>query len=176
MQVILLLHKVVAGLLCTDLAAGRRASELVRIEYEDLEAVLTIDDAAKRADAVISEAKFEKLQPIDMPPKERVRRTKTTYRVEEIHIILDPCTRLNRPQVRTFRGRVHLGGQEHFYMEPHAVLVVPSGEKDEMTVHASTQDAMTIQVPKMAAYMRSICLIRAKVTLYGNINSKTDLF
>ena len=65
--------KVVAGLLCTDLAAGRRASELVRIEYEDLEAVLTIDDAAKRADAVISEAKFEELQPIDMPPKERVR-------------------------------------------------------------------------------------------------------
>ena len=62
----------------------------------------------------------------------------------------DVMTRLTCPQVRTFRGRVHLGGQEHFYMEPHAVLVVPSGEKDELTVHASTQDAMTIQVSKIA--------------------------
>ena len=41
---------------------------------------------------------------------------------------------------------MHVGGQEHFYMEPHAVLVVPSGEKDEMIVHANTQDSMRVQV------------------------------
>ena len=51
-------------------------------------------------------------------------------------------------QVQTFRGRVHIGGQEHFYMEPHAVLVVPSGEKDEMVVHTNTQDSMRVQATK----------------------------
>ena len=40
---------------------------------------------------------------------------------------------------------MHIGGQEHFYMEPHAVLVVPSGEKDEMVVHTNTQDSMRVQ-------------------------------
>ena len=40
---------------------------------------------------------------------------------------------------------MHIGGQEHFYMEPHAVLVVPSGEKEEMVVHTNTQDSMRVQ-------------------------------
>ena len=64
--------QVIAGLLCTDLEAGRRAREVVRIEYEDLEAILTIEEAMKRAE-VVGEAKIEKLQHIDdMPPKEQV--------------------------------------------------------------------------------------------------------
>ena len=64
--------QVVAGVLCTDLEAGRRAREMVRIEYEDLEAILTIEEAMKSAE-VLGEYKLEKNQPIDdMPPKEQV--------------------------------------------------------------------------------------------------------
>lgn len=67
--------QVVAGLLCTDVEAGRQARGLVRIEYEDLEAILTIEEAMRSAE-VVSEAKIEKLQPIDdMPPKQQVIRT-----------------------------------------------------------------------------------------------------
>jgi hypothetical protein len=36
-------------------------------------------------------------------------------------------------------GEVRIGGQEHFYLETHASLVVP-GENDEFTVYASTQN------------------------------------
>ena len=34
--------------------------------------------------------------------------------------------------------QVELGGQEHFYWEPHAALAVP-GERGELTVHYTTQ-------------------------------------
>ena len=40
---------------------------------------------------------------------------------------------------RTIVGEVLLGGQEHFYFEPHTALVIPSGEKKEMTVFFNTQ-------------------------------------
>ena len=64
--------QVIAGLLCTDLEAGQRAREMVRIEYEDLEAILTIEEAMKSAE-VLGEYKLEKNQPVDdMPPKEQV--------------------------------------------------------------------------------------------------------
>ena len=68
--------QVVAGLLCKNAEAGRLAREMVRIEYEDLDAILTIEEAIKSAE-VISEAKIEKLQHIDdMPPKEQVMKGK----------------------------------------------------------------------------------------------------
>ena len=35
-------------------------------------------------------------------------------------------------------GEFTLGGQEHFYLEPHAILAVP-GEFGEMTIHSTTQ-------------------------------------
>ena len=40
---------------------------------------------------------------------------------------------------KTIVGEVTLGGQEHFYFEPHTALAVPNGEKEEMTVYFSTQ-------------------------------------
>ena len=67
--------QVIAGLLCKDLEAGRRAREMVRIEYEDLEAILTIEEAMKSAE-VLGEYKLEKNQHVDdMPPKEQVSNT-----------------------------------------------------------------------------------------------------
>ncbi len=37
-------------------------------------------------------------------------------------------------------GRVHLGGQKHFYLEPNSVVVSQTGEKDELVVHLGTQN------------------------------------
>ena len=36
-------------------------------------------------------------------------------------------------------GRVLLGGQEHFYLEPHSALAVPAGDGRGLTVFLSTQ-------------------------------------
>ena len=40
--------------------------------------------------------------------------------------------------VGSVEGTVELGGQEHFYWEPHTALVVP-GERGELLVHYTTQ-------------------------------------
>ena len=40
--------------------------------------------------------------------------------------------------IGSVEGKVELGGQEHFYWEPHAALAVP-GERGELTVHYTTQ-------------------------------------
>lgn len=45
----------------------------------------------------------------------------------------------------TVRGLVRLGGQEHYYFEPHTALAVPGGEKGEMTLYFSTQLPSLVQ-------------------------------
>jgi xanthine dehydrogenase molybdopterin-binding subunit B len=42
-------------------------------------------------------------------------------------------------------GSIRVGGQEHFYLEPHGCVVIP-GECDEMTVISSTQCVNDVQV------------------------------
>ena len=43
-------------------------------------------------------------------------------------------------------GQVEVGGQEHFYMEPHNVRVVPTGEDGEIVVHSGDTRITRIQV------------------------------
>ena len=43
-------------------------------------------------------------------------------------------------------GGIHIGGQEHFYLETQACLVVPRGEGGEMEIFSSTQFPSTMQV------------------------------
>lgn len=47
------------------------------------------------------------------------------------------------------QGEVHVGGQDHFYLETHGCLALPKGENDEMEIFASTQCVDGTQ--KMAA-------------------------
>ena len=42
-------------------------------------------------------------------------------------------------------GTVLLGGQEHFYWEPHTALAVPVQEKQEITVHCGVQGPSGLQ-------------------------------
>ena len=46
---------------------------------------------------------------------------------------------------RTIKGTVTIGRQEHAYMEPHAALVVPVGEKDEFVCYCTTQQPAKVQ-------------------------------
>ena len=41
---------------------------------------------------------------------------------------------------------VHVGGQDHFYLETQCCLVIPKGEGGEMEIIASTQDLKAIQM------------------------------
>ncbi len=91
--------------------AARRAARLARIEYEELPAILGI-------------------WPLD-PLQDRLVTTPLTLRRGDAAAAIAAAP-------RQVKGRMKLGGQDHFYLEGQVSLAVP-GEDDEVTVYCSTQ-------------------------------------
>ena len=95
---------------------ARAAARLGRITYEELPAILTVDEAMQ--------AKSFLMDPYDMK------------RGDPEAAITAAANQLS--------GRLYVGGQEHFYLEGQGALAIP-GEDDEMLVHSSTQHPSEIQ-------------------------------
>uniref|UniRef100_A0A2K5CTC0 aldehyde oxidase n=1 Tax=Aotus nancymaae TaxID=37293 RepID=A0A2K5CTC0_AOTNA len=101
----------------TDVQA-KRATEKIKITYEDLKPVIfTIKDAIKHNSFLCPEKKLEQ------------------GNVEEAFEKVDQIVE-----------EVHVGGQEHFYMETQRVLVIPKTEDKELDIYVSTQDPAHVQV------------------------------
>uniref|UniRef100_A0A8B9J284 Aldehyde oxidase 1 n=1 Tax=Amazona collaria TaxID=241587 RepID=A0A8B9J284_9PSIT len=97
---------------------SKQAAAKVKIEYEALEPViLTIEEAIKH------NSFFE--------PKRKLEQGNVDQAFETVENITE--------------GEIHIGGQEHFYMETQSVLAVPKGEDKEMDVYVSTQHPAFIQ-------------------------------
>jgi xanthine dehydrogenase large subunit len=96
--------------------ALRRAREAVKIEFEELAPVLSIEEAIE-------------LQQFQIPPKTFRRGDVEAALAEAEHVI---------------QGTFVCGGQDHFYLESQAALVVPD-ENDTLTVHSSTQHPTEVQ-------------------------------
>lgn len=96
---------------------ARDAAALVHVQYEDLPAILTIEQA-------IRERAF----------------------IEPTHELKqgDPDAAFAACD-RVIEGQIKMGGQEHFYFETNAALCVP-GEKGEMMIYSSTQNPNLTQV------------------------------
>ena len=103
-------------------AAGKAGVEAVTVEYEELPAIVTVAEADRRH-SIFGE-KFVHRK--DVREKNNVRTSVTSG--------------------GTVRGVVRLGGQEHYYLEPHTALAVPEREKGEMTLFFSTQLPSTVQM------------------------------
>lgn len=134
------------------LEAAERAAKLVKVEYEELPPVITIEDAigAKSfhpAELMIQDGDIEK--------------------------------GFLEPDLVTVEGEIRIGGQEHFYLETNAALAVP-GENDELTVHCSTQTPMKTQ--KFAAhvcgipYSKVVCRVKRMGGGFGGKESRTVPF
>ncbi|GAA6041300.1 hypothetical protein JCM8097_001327 [Rhodosporidiobolus ruineniae] len=106
---------VVAG---TKLDA-QRAARKVRVEYEELPRVLTIEEA-------IADNSFHETYNRRMARGDKI----------DDALAASECT---------LEGSVRMGGQEHFYLETQSVLVVPKLESGEMEVFSSTQAATETQ-------------------------------
>ena len=131
--------QVIAGLVCTTLEAGHKARKMVKIEYEeDPDFVLSINDA-------MAKGRLESLKPFFGPQK--------LFRYQEPEA-------MKQPNLKTLSGSVHVGGQEHFYLEPTNVLVIPIKEKQEFVIHVSSQEPETVQ----GAVSRALDLPRHKIT------------
>ncbi|RUT25212.1 xanthine dehydrogenase molybdopterin binding subunit [Asaia sp. W19] len=99
------------AVVATERAIARRAVRLARIVYEELPAVLDIDSAIENGGALV-------WRPLTM---ERGA--------------VEPAL---EAAPRRLKGRVTIGGQEHFYLEGQVAMAQP-GEAGEMRVWSSTQ-------------------------------------
>ena len=95
------------------LAAAKR----IKIEYQELEPVLSIEEA------------WEKGLFTYAPPK----------------IVFGDAEAAMEKSPNTVSGNVSCGGQDHFYLESHIALAVP-GEDRDMTVYSSTQHPTEAQL------------------------------
>lgn len=93
----------------TYASAGARA---VKVDYEELPAIFTIEEAIEK------ESFFEHYRYINKGDAEGAFKTAD-------HV---------------FTGVVRMGGQEHFYLETQACVAVPKPEDGEMEIYASTQN------------------------------------
>ncbi|KAF2133020.1 xanthine dehydrogenase/oxidase [Dothidotthia symphoricarpi CBS 119687] len=116
-------HGQVIGMVYAETALeAQMAAKAVKIEYEVLPPILTIDEAIA-ADSFFAHGKFlRKGLAID-------------DKMEEAFAQCD----------KIFEGVTRMGGQEHFYLETNAALSVPSGEDGAMEVWSSTQNTMETQ-------------------------------
>ena len=95
---------------------ARRAAHRAEVEYEDLPAILTAEEAVERGSFVL--------------PTEVLRRG-------------NPEKALARA-ARRLAGRLRIGGQDHFYLEGQVAMAVPR-EGGEFLVYSSTQAPSEVQ-------------------------------
>ena len=107
------------GMILADSAkhaeAGARA---VKVQYEDLPAIFTIEEA------IAKESYFPHYRYINKGLGDDGLCDDTAFQKAD-HV---------------FSGIVRMGGQEHFYLETQACVVVPKPEDGEMEVYSSTQN------------------------------------
>ena len=101
---------------------AQAAARAVLVEYEDLPVILTIDEAI----AANSFFKYGKML------------KKGAALEDKMPDIWEKCDRV-------FEGTSRVGGQEHFYLETNAALVIPHREDGSMEVWSSTQNTMEVQ-------------------------------
>ncbi len=104
------------AVVATTIDAARTAAARAKIDYEDLPAILTIDDAMAA-------------QSLLEPPYKMGRGDAKSAILASPHQL---------------KGRIEIGGQEHFYLEGQAALAIP-GEDDDVTVYCSSQHPTEIQ-------------------------------
>jgi xanthine dehydrogenase/oxidase len=101
---------------------AQAAARLVKVVYEDLPAILTIDEAIK-ANSFFKHGKILK---------------KGVAIEDKMEDIWSKCDKI-------FEGVTRIGGQEHFYLETNAALVIPNKEDKTYEVWSSTQNTMETQ-------------------------------
>jgi xanthine dehydrogenase large subunit len=98
--------------------AARRAARLARIEYRDRPAVISVEQSLRAGGTLVTEPMTLERGDADAGLAQSKHRAK---------------------------GKVTIGGQEHFYLESQVALAIP-GEDDEVYLHVSTQHPTEIQV------------------------------
>ncbi|KAF3048018.1 hypothetical protein E8E12_006738 [Didymella heteroderae] len=128
------------GMILADTAKhAEQAARAVKIEYEELPAIFTIEEAIQQ------ESFFQHFRHIKKGDVEKAFD-------EADHV---------------FTGTARMGGQEHFYLETQACLAVPKPEFGEMEIFSSTQNPAETQAYVSKVLGVSANKINARVKRMG---------
>jgi xanthine dehydrogenase/oxidase len=119
-SVVTCMGQVIGLVLAETLEQAEVAVAAVDVDYEELLAVITIEEAL-----------------------DRERDTKGSHVITRHEIVRGNVDSALKED-ETVGGTVRIGAQEHFYLEPNGSIVVPD-ENDEYVVYASTQAATKTQ-------------------------------
>ncbi len=121
-EVVMHFGQAVAWVLAESEAQARAAAAKVEVELESLDAILSIEDAIASGSFHTEPQRIERLE--------------------------DGCATLDvalERAPRRLQGEVHIGGQEHFYLESQAAIAYID-EGGQVFVHASTQHPTETQI------------------------------
>ena len=118
---------------------ARKAARLGQIDYQELPAILSVDDA------LAADSRFEE------GPRIYTRGDAEAAITDSAQVI---------------EGRFELGGQEHFYLEGQAAAALPQ-EGGDMIVHSSTQHPTEIQHKVAEALGRPMNAVRCEIRRMG---------
>ncbi|XP_058033739.1 xanthine dehydrogenase/oxidase [Ahaetulla prasina] len=108
---------IIGAVLADTQEHSRRAARAVKITYEELTPIITIQEAIEKESFFKTDRKIEK--------------GNIQKGFEEADHIVE--------------GEMYIGGQEHFYLETHCTIAVPKGEDGEMELFVSTQNLAKTQ-------------------------------
>ncbi|KFP71281.1 Aldehyde oxidase, partial [Acanthisitta chloris] len=144
--------QIICAVVAESLTQAKCGAGKVKIVYEDLDPILTIKDAIKHHSYITEEIKVEK--------GDIVKGFKSADEVIE--------------------GELHMGGQEHFYMETNSVLVIPRVEDKEMDVYVASQYVTEVQELVAAALNvqsnKIMCHVKRVGGAFGGKITKPSLF
>ncbi|KAK6190386.1 hypothetical protein SNE40_002268 [Patella caerulea] len=106
----------IGGVVATSSQTAREASKMVEIKYQDLPAIITVEDAITN-DSYFREPLVNECGDVDKG--------------------FQLCEKV-------LEGEVYMGAQEHFYLETQSAIAVPN-ERDEMDLYSSAQCPAWVQ-------------------------------
>lgn len=117
-KVVKCVGQVVGLVVARDQHTAQRAARLVKVHYKDLgEPVITIEDAIAK----------------------KSWQGPWTVKKGDVEAAMKSAP-------HTLEGEMHIGGQEHFYMETNAHIAIPKGEDGEMEIISGTQNPTAVQL------------------------------
>ncbi|XP_060598947.1 xanthine dehydrogenase/oxidase-like [Ruditapes philippinarum] len=116
---VLCIGQPIGAILAENREVAGKATYLVKIEYEDLKPILTIEDAIE------AQSFYE-----GAPCAHQLEGDIEKGFQESDHVV---------------NGEYRTGHQEHFYMEPHAAYAIPKIENNELEIYCTAQHLMNLQ-------------------------------
>ena len=132
--------QIIGIVLATNKPLAQRAAKAVRVTYEDIQpSVITIEVTNYTLVTFIG-------RPEDylfMYSQDAIAAEQ--YIGEERKVEDGDVEKALSEAEHVLEGEVRVGGQEHFYLETQACLVIPKGEQQEVEIVSSTQGVAGVQ-------------------------------